>query len=1067
MESKTTRNTARTVLLVLALMASTMPSPFAWAGNADLSWNANTEPDLAGYRIYYGTSPRSSAPYSNLLDVGLTATPGAPARTLTNLADGYTYYFAVTAYDTSGNESGYSVEVSKALPLPDTSPPSVPSSMTASPVSSSQINLSWSASTDSGGSGLAGYRIERCAGSGCGNFAEIGVTSQTTYGDTGLAAGTVYAYRVRAYDNAGNNSGYSSTASATTQPPSDVTAPSVPGALTGVAASPSQVNLSWSASTDSGGSGLAGYRIERCAGSGCGNFAEIAVTSQTTYSDNGLLAGTAYVYRVRAYDIAGNNSGYSNTAAVTTPAANLAPTANAGPDQTVWTGTLVTLDGTGSVDPEGQPLTASWSQASGPSMTLSDPGTMNPTFTPSVAGTYVLNLTVSDGVNTSAPDAVNIVANEPINHVPTANAGIDQAVLIGSEVLLDGSMSVDPDGDPLAYAWSQTAGPAVSLQNVSSAAPSFDPPSPAAYEFRLVVSDGKADSPPDSVSVVVNGVNSVPVADAGVDRTVRAGDVVTLNGDQSSDADGDPLTFSWKQTGGPAVTLSDPADPHPTFTAGPAGNLEFTLTVNDGQADSPPDTVNITVNEDNSVPLADAGADQTGRAGSPVTLDGSGSRDPDGDPLTFSWSQFQGPSVVLSDRTREKPSFTPALSGTYGFQLVVSDGQLQSLPDQVWVTVNGDNQVPVSNAGPDQIVETGSLVTLDGSLSADGDEDPLAYAWTQEKGTPVSVAAPGSEHPQFFPADTKTVTFDLFVNDGADQSAPDTVSIYVMDKVYTKRTISSDSGGSLSVPDGDLAGLRLDFPPGALASDRLIGIGQDFNLPPLNGKKFIGLAASFEPAGTTFQKPVSVVFPYDPSQYKNTNQLKAYLYDDALAKWVQVPIVAVDEANGLVTAEITHFSSLALTVDEPASGVSHSISGGFGCGAIMDIPRDKGSGPPVSGDLLLLLGLMAWLARGRGAGRPTRTTVVHRPPWPSTIVSNETRCSGESTARISTWCIVLIIRIRRFRLAISPTFCSMAFRSGLSSTTSSPSSAFLRCFSASRMERSFFSFRCRALTLTF
>ena len=103
-------------------------------------------------------------------------------------------------------------------------------------------------------------------------------------------------------------------------PPADTTAPSVPASLGATAASSSQINLSWSASIDTGGSGLAGYRIERCAGAGCSNFAEIGNTTGTSFSNTGLTASTSYSYRIRAFDGAGNNSGYSNTASATTAA---------------------------------------------------------------------------------------------------------------------------------------------------------------------------------------------------------------------------------------------------------------------------------------------------------------------------------------------------------------------------------------------------------------------------------------------------------------------------------------------------------------------------------------------------------------------------------------------------------------------------------------------------------------------------------------------------------------------------------------------------------------------------
>ncbi len=99
----------------------------------------------------------------------------------------------------------------------DTIAPSTPSNFSATASSSSAIGLAWSASTDTGGSGLAGYRVERCTGSSCTNFAQIGTTAATSYSDSGLSASTTYRYRVRAYDGAGNTSSYSSIASATTQ----------------------------------------------------------------------------------------------------------------------------------------------------------------------------------------------------------------------------------------------------------------------------------------------------------------------------------------------------------------------------------------------------------------------------------------------------------------------------------------------------------------------------------------------------------------------------------------------------------------------------------------------------------------------------------------------------------------------------------------------------------------------------------------------------------------------------------------------------------------------------------
>ena len=204
--------------------------------------------------------------------------------------------------------------------VPDTQPPTAPANLTAVAVSSSQINLSWTASTDN--VAVTGYRVERCQGSGCANFAQIAAPQATTFNDTGLTAGAAYNYRVRATDAAGNLSGYSSVASATTQSP-DTQPPTAPANLSAAAASVSQINLSWTASTDN--VGVTGYLIERCQSAGCSTFAQVGTSAATAYSDTGLATGTSYSYRVRATDAAGNLGPYSNTASATTTAADTTP----------------------------------------------------------------------------------------------------------------------------------------------------------------------------------------------------------------------------------------------------------------------------------------------------------------------------------------------------------------------------------------------------------------------------------------------------------------------------------------------------------------------------------------------------------------------------------------------------------------------------------------------------------------------------------------------------------------------------------------------------------------------
>ncbi|HEY4974850.1 MAG TPA: fibronectin type III domain-containing protein, partial [Steroidobacteraceae bacterium] len=244
-----------------------------------------------------------TTPDSDLVEDRVVAATGSYSATSTQSPTGW-WVMQMAAFRAAGSGGG------------DTTPPSAPSTLVASAASSTQINLSWTASTDN--VAVTKYLVERCQGVGCTGFAQIGTSVTTTYNDTaGLIASTSYSYRVRATDAAGNLSGYSNTYSATTSAAADTTPPSAPSGLTATAASSTQINLGWVLSTDN--VGVTKYLVERCQGASCTSFAQIGTATTTTYNDTaGLTAATSYSYRVRATDAAGNLSGYSNTASTPT-----------------------------------------------------------------------------------------------------------------------------------------------------------------------------------------------------------------------------------------------------------------------------------------------------------------------------------------------------------------------------------------------------------------------------------------------------------------------------------------------------------------------------------------------------------------------------------------------------------------------------------------------------------------------------------------------------------------------------------------------------------------------------
>ena len=209
--------------------------------------------------------------------------------------------------------------------------------------------------------------------------------------------------------------------------------------------------------------------------------------------------------------------------------------------------------------------------------------------------------------------------------------------------------------------------------------------------------------------------NQPPVAEAGDDRFAKTGFSIPFDGSASSDADGDALEFLWDPGDGRVVnTRAERLQ----YTYEAAGSYTASLTVDDG-IDSSIDPFQVVV-EDNTAPVADAGPDVAGRTGFVVTIDGSGSFDPDGDPLFHEWDPGDG-SPATTDPVL---LHTYQSAGTYTATLTVDDSY-ETAADTATVTVT-DNSPPVADAGGDQLGKTDWPVSFDGSASSDADGDPSA-----------------------------------------------------------------------------------------------------------------------------------------------------------------------------------------------------------------------------------------------------------------------------------------------------------------------------------------------------
>jgi chitodextrinase len=428
----------------------------------------------------------------------------------------------------------------------------------------------------------------------------------------------------------------------------------------------------WDFGDGTAGSGVSAMHSHSYASEG-------SYTATLTVTDNNAPPRTATTSRVIS---------------VVTP--NVPPIADPGGPYAPHVGDLVTLDGSGSSDPDGNyPLTYAWTldaKPAGSAATLIDPDSAGPWFIADTAGDYSLSLVVTDALRlSSAPGQVLI---STVNLPPVADPGGPYTPVPGDLVTLDGSRSTDPEKDyPLTYVWtldSKPVGSTAAISDPGSVTPSVVVDKAGMYSISLVVTDahGLASEP----ALVILHISPVrPTANAGPDQSFTVpGTEVHLDGTLSFDPDGDPLTYTWTITGRPAgssAALSDPTSPVPSFIADVRGEYVITLVVMDLLGDlSEPDSVTVTLT--NEKPVADAGLDKTVPVGTTVTLDGSGSHDANGDPLTYAWEftgRPAGSTATLSDPADQKPKFTADKPGDYAVQLIVNDGYVDSDPATVMV----------------------------------------------------------------------------------------------------------------------------------------------------------------------------------------------------------------------------------------------------------------------------------------------------------------------------------------------------------------------------------------------
>lgn len=431
---------------------------------------------------------------------------------------------------------------------------------------------------------------------------------------------------------------------------------------------------------------------------------------------------------------------------------NNAPIAVAGASRNNVPAGTVTLDGSASSDPDGDAISFKWVQTSGPTVVLAGENTAVASFEGVAGEAYTFELRVSDNLGETGSDIIRITMEAATIEAPTVNSFV-----AAPSVIAPGQLSN--------LSWTVSGADSVSITNLGTYGPSGSlvlSPTQTTEYVLTATNEGGTTTATTTITVTRS---AVPV----IEFFTAIPDTITL---------GDLTSLSWSVSGADAVRIDGlgAVNTSGSLAIAPNTTTTYTLVATNDIGESRA-TITVTVDIPNNAPVADAGFDLELTDPGTVTLDGTRSSDPDGDALTYAWTQIFGAPVTLTGADTATPSFE-AMSGTYGFVLTVSDGRGGS--DSAQVTIKVLNKAPIADAGADQTVNAPTTVTLDGSGSVDPEGDALSYRWIQTEGLPVVLNGADTANPSFTATERGTYKFKLSVYDGGNASDTDEVTVFVI-----------------------------------------------------------------------------------------------------------------------------------------------------------------------------------------------------------------------------------------------------------------------------------------------
>ena len=423
---------------------------------------------------------------------------------------------------------------------------------------------------------------------------------------------------------------------------------------------------------------------------------------------------------------------------------NAAPVAAVVGDDTGFAEQAVNLSATDSTDADGDALTYTWQFVETPdnsNVVFDSSSSEEVTFTPDLAGTYTVQLTVNDGTENSTPVEYAVVIEEALV-APVAAISTSSDTRQGVAIELNGASSTfdDRSGAELAYRWQFISRPETSTANIAvadNAVTEFTPDLAGDYAVELQVTDGVGEVSVTTFELTV-AANEQPTAQAAVDRDyVLGSEAYAYSSVEDDDA---THTYAWSFNSVPAGSaLADASfdKQYLAFVPDVAGDYEVNLEVSDGFNSVAAESVSMTVVERSSIALRVGGSSSYfGKVNEPILIDFATSVSPSGSEISYSKSVLSGPSgsrpsLTTSIIDKAETEFQADRPGTYTVRIIATNEEGERVSKSVQIRLFAESE----NFSPDIIAEfpryltLGEALNVDVSASVDPEGDLLSYGW--------------------------------------------------------------------------------------------------------------------------------------------------------------------------------------------------------------------------------------------------------------------------------------------------------------------------------------------------